>query len=358
MPFWVANVVVSGLMLLSAYSAALINPVTHPVWSCIGLLFPLFLLLECCFLLLWCFTRRRLALIPLATFTLCYPQIKLYVPIHFATSESSLPEKNIKLLSYNTMMMSAGRMNDGKNAILEYVKQSDADIVCLQEYVEYRQKGHLRNSDVNKALKAYPYRKIVKVGGRSSSNKLACFSKYPILSAKILPYKSSYNGSVALRIQVDGDTLLLINNHLESNRLNGQDRALYGEMLDTPSKQNLQKAGKTLLTKLGKAASIRARQADVIAETMRNACEKYVVVCGDFNDSPLSYAHRTVAQGMTDAFASTGAGFGISYNQERLYFRIDHILANSRIKVYNARVDRSAKGSDHYPISCRIVLKK
>ena len=357
-PFLIANAVCSGLLLLSAFAPSLIQPTVHPVWSCVSLLFPIFLVLNLCFILFWLLVTKKYILISLVSLLVCYTPLKTYIPFNSTTSEAKLPKDGIKLLSFNSMMMSAGRMSGGKNAILEYLKKSDADIICIQEYVDYSKRNLLHRRDVNKALKAYPYKKFVKVGGKYSSNKLACFSKYPILSARSLNYVSQYNGSVALRIKVEKDTLLLINNHLESNKLNGQDRALYGEMLDTPSKDNLKKAGRRLLTKLAKSASIRARQADKIAEVVQKAPEKYIVVCGDFNDSPLSYAHHKMTSLLKDAFVESGSGLGISYNQERLYFRIDHIFTSRNIATYNTRIDRSVQASDHYPIVSYLALKK
>ena len=46
--------------------------------------------------------------------------------------------------------------------------------------------------------------------------------------------------------------------------------------------------------KLGPAFRIRARQARAVAEEIKKIDTDYVLVCGDFNDTPISYAHRTI----------------------------------------------------------------
>ena len=82
-----------------------------------------------------------------------------------------------------------------------------------------------------------------------------------------------------------------------------------------------------------------------------------IIVCGDFNDSPISYTHRVVGEGLNDAFVESGNGFGISYNQNHFYFRIDNILLSKNLKSYRCTVDNTIKSSDHYPIWCYVAEK-
>lgn len=352
------NAFVGGLLILSAYSPYLINPVTHPVQSCIGLAFPVFLILNVAFLLFWLFVRVKFIWLPFFIGLVCFPQIRVYVPYNKTEKSSELPSKSIKLLSYNSMGFGAGKKTGGVNNILEYLKQSEADIICIQEYAEAQGRSRVNKKDIERALKAYPYKKVHLIGKRGSMNRLACFSKFPILSSRMLDYKSDYNGSVLYHIKVGADTLLLINNHLESNKLTREDREVYSDMIQTPSREILQAGARQLLHKLAEATAIRARQADSIASVVGEAKDHFVVVCGDFNDSPISYTHRAISRHLKDAFVESGSGLGISYNQNRFYFRIDHILTSDNIRAYNCQVDRSVKDSDHYPIFCWLSFEK
>ncbi|MEG2150049.1 MAG: endonuclease, partial [Bacteroidaceae bacterium] len=58
------------------------------------------------------------------------------------------------------------------------------------------------------------------------------------------------------------------------------------------------------------------------------------------------------------AFTQSGQGLGISYNQNKFYFKIDNILLSKNLKSYNCTVDNVIKDSDHYPIWCYIGKKK
>ena len=238
------------------------------------------------------------------------------------------------------------------NEVLTYLQNSDADIICLQEYIFG---GKLKKKDIDYALRDYRYKHYLPLG--KGLNGLGCYSRYPILSATPILYKGTRNGSVAYRIKVGGDTLLVINNHLESNKILKSDVETYQEMIDAPSKQKLLAGIRKLWGKVAEATSIRAKQADVLVETIRDSKEKAVVLCGDFNDTPISYTHHVLCDKLQDAFVETGNGLGVSYNKDRLYVRIDHILVSKNLKVFDCTVDNRIKASDHYPIWCYLSLQ-
>lgn len=341
------NLLFIGLLLFAAYSPN-IDPELHPLRACMGLTFPIFLVINFCFLIFWAIFRYRFMLISLVGFLLCASQIRTYLPIN--PGKSDIPEGAIKLLSYNVMAFGDLKKTAGQNPVLTYLQESGADIICMQEYVVTSNRKYVTQQNIDKALKAYPYKNIQSVGVRGASNGLACYSKYPILSAKRVNYKSNNNGSVVYEIAVGQDTLTLINNHLESNKLSASDKEVYEEILTVPEADKVKKGVWHLVKKLGDAQTIRARQARAVSEVVKESRHPYVIVCGDFNDSPISYAHKTIANGLDDAFRSSGNGLGISFNQNKFYFRIDNILISKNLKAYDCTVDRSIKSSDHYPI--------
>lgn len=352
----VVNLLITGLLAFSAYSPY-VQPVEHPVRSCFGLAFPIFLMLNGLFLLFWLVIRQyKAALLPVLGFVACYNPLLTYMPVNLRTSH--VPEKSIKLLSYNIM----GFNNDVKtkegNPILNYLARSGADILCLQEYRTEKSDKKLTQHDVEQALKDYPHHSIQLVGdGKGNLNQVACYSKFPILSARRVEYASQSNGSVAYELLINGDTLLLVNNHLESNKLTKADKDVYTDMLESPEKEKVESGLRLLVGKLAEASALRAPQADSVASLIDRSPHKDVVVCGDFNDSPLSYAHHTIGRHLDDAFRQSGCGLGISYNQNRFYFRIDHIFVSKTLQTYNCIVDRSIKDSDHYPVWCYIGRK-
>lgn len=349
-----ANVLVIILMLLCAFSPY-INPQTFPVLSCAGLAFPIFLLLNTLFLIFWLIFYKRYTLLPLAAMFACAGAIRDYIPLN--TQASGIPDDALKVLSYNVMAYNYDKAHTAKspNEIVKYLQDSNADIICTQEAIfSYGNASkNLTENGLRKALSAYPYYSHYKKG----ANGWNCFSRYPILSTRLIDYESAGNGSIAYELKVGADTLLLINNHLESNKLTLDDKTAYRDMIVAPEEEKVKSTSKLLIRKIVDAVSIRAAQADSVAKYIREAGHKYVVVCGDFNDSPVSYTHRTISEGLNDAFIDAGNGLGISYNRNGFYFRIDHIMTSPNLEVYNCEVDRSIKASDHYPIWCYIRKK-
>lgn len=352
------NLLFTGLLIFTAYSPWIVDPKTHPILSCIGLIFPLFLLIHFIFILFWLFVRTRFALISLISILVCFGQFRTYMPINLG--ENKRPKNSIKILSYNVMGFNKVQKHtvSKPNAILEYIKDKNPDIVCLQEYQYTTDKNHLREKDIKNVLAKYPYYDKYDISTKEGANGLACFSKFPILSSKGVHYKSAYNGSVIYEILVNNDTITVINNHLESNKLTKEDKDVYEDMIKDPGAHKVTKGVKHLVRKLAEASAIRAVQADTIASIIKKIKHRSILVCGDFNDTPISYTHRVISENLDDAYIKSGNGLGISYNQNKFFFRIDHILISKNLEAHHCLVDKKIKDSDHYPIWCYISLKK
>lgn len=345
------NGLITLCLLLCAYSSYL-HPTRFPILSCCELAFPVFLFLTVIFLLFWLIVYYRYAVLSLLSLIICAPAIHLYMPIRLHRSEA--PEGSIKILSYNIMGFENDHPDtpDNPNLILHYLKDPQADIICLQEYTAG---GRLKQAHIDEVLADYPYHDIYQI--EKSGNKLACYSRFPILSSQGIVYKSENNGSVIYMIKVDNDTIMIINNHLESNKLTSDDKAMYIQMIKSPETSDVKEGSRLLIGKLAEANAIRSRQSDTIASIIRQRSVESLIVCGDFNTSPLSYSHRVIAEGLIDAFVESGNGMGISYNKNGFYFRIDNILISQNLQSYQCTVDRSIKNSDHYPIWCYLSKK-
>lgn len=349
------NLVAAVLMVVTAYSPY-ITPEEYPLLSCAGLIFPFFLLIDIAFLLFWLVFHHRYAGLSLLAIIICLPPIRTYFPINLRSND--LPSARIKILSYNVMSFDNDKLTDGENPIVKYLAKSNADILCLQEYAVSQDSQHVNQRYVDMMLKSYPYKDITSVGDCSIGNKLALYSRFPIILSHKISYKSAFNGSIYYELNIAGDTVVLINNHLESNKLTLKDRNNYAEILSSIKTGSVKKENaRPLLYKLADASVIRAAQARTIAKVIEESPYKSMIVCGDFNDTPLSYTHRVIANRLNDTFTRSGRGLGISYNQRKFFFRIDNILVSPDFKSYNCQVDRFIKTSDHYPIWCYIAKR-
>ncbi len=60
-------------------------------------------------------------------------------------------------------------LKDNPNSVLEYLRNGNADIICLQEYIL---SNRLAKKDVDYALRNYPYKHYYKLTG---ANGLGCY---------------------------------------------------------------------------------------------------------------------------------------------------------------------------------------
>lgn len=346
--FLVANLVVGIGFLICAYSPML-SPVQHPVLACAGLFIPIFIVLNICFIVFWAFVKWRVMIVPVSFFLLGWNSLMSYSPIN--SSAESTGGETLEVLTYNIMQMLNIKAEDRKSdkSIVDYIKESGADIVCLQEYP-------YNNSELkNSLMKVYPYMRACRF---NSSNAVACFSKYPVRFIEELKIKSNFNGSAVFSVKYKDNNIPVIVNHLESNKLDAHDKEVYTDMLKSPDEKKVKSGSKYLLKKLADAMAIRGPQADVISGYIEKEYSPYMIVCGDFNDTPVSYVHDKISEKLQDAYIEAGNGPGITYNSSFLYFRIDHIMVGDAYKVLECRVDDSIDASDHYPLRCRLELKK
>ena len=341
-----ASAMVAAATVAVAYSDRL-DPIAHPVLACAGMVFPIFLVANLVVLLLWLMVKWRRVWIPIAAFVLAFPSIRIFMPLH---TSSETPEGCIKVLSYNVAAYGGNyRYNQVMDTIFGYLKQQKADIVCFQEDMT------VKFNPVEHFPELYPYNDTVHVTppGYPLINAVGIHSRFPIIRRERISYESLANGSVAFFLQIGSDTVIVVNNHLESTHLSTDDRQRYKAMMrGDMDRASTKEETRLILDKLSKAMAQRAEQAKAVSRYIEQHRGYPLIVCGDFNDTPISYVRRTIAQGLTDCYVDTGNGLGLSYNQRGFNFRIDHIMCSSHFKPYNCYVDDKMDASDHYPIIC------
>jgi len=354
------NAIVLTSLILSAFSGY-ISPHRFVFLSFIGLFFPFIFIGNLAVFSTWLlFKKWKQSIIHLVVFLICGSAIYTYCPLHRKTD--NIPEDAIKILTYNVMRFNEIK-RDGQgntpNIILKYIQDNDADIVCIQEYGASKNNYHfLTESDILVAMKKYPhyYYHPLTYPFQGELFGLAIFSRFPILSTKKIPYESQHNGTFAVELDINGKIVTLINNHLESNKLSEEERNNYFLMTREMDSQSLDVFTKAMTKRLTPAFKDRAKQAQIVSNFIKENENPYIIVCGDFNDTPISYARQKIKGNLRDAFVDSGFGLGITFNRYRFLFRIDYILHSDNIKSYNCSVG-NLKSSDHYPLWCYLQFK-
>ena len=350
--------VIAVFVLLFTPVAAKINPqiITFPAYF--TLVFPFVVILNIGFVLFWVFARKWQFLLSLIALIFISSDISIIFPIQFEKKQVITTEKTIKVLSYNTMLSAllVKHTRNKPNPILEYIINEDADVVCLQEFAVSPDEKFLTYEDVSKALiKQYPYSQVTfKSKNEWSEVGLATFSKFPIVNKGTVHFDSNYNLCHFCDIDVDDQLIRLVNVHLESNRLTSGEKAMPIELKNNFNAEKLSGTTLYLSRKLGLAYRIRSTQADSVSALIDNTSTK-VILCGDFNDIPLSYAYTKVRGHLKDAFVESGSGFGWTFNESLYNFRIDYIMYSEDFSSTSFAIAK-LKGSDHYPIISQINI--
>ena len=256
-----ANVATVLLMLASGY-ADHIQPTEHPMLSNLGMLFPFFLFANLLFVFFWLTFKWRKLWIPILGYILVFSPIRTYMPLN---TTQEVPEGTIKLISYN---------------VCQYGGNYKYDVDTWRRFVFQRYQ------------KVFPYNDTT-IFRKSNlgTNGVGIHTRFPILKKERIPYESSANGSVAYYLDMDGDTLLVINNHLEGTHLSIEDRDNYKRLLKGKMKKDTARAETAfLMEKLGKYTAKRSKEADAVHAYIEAHRQYPIIVCGDFNDNPISYA--------------------------------------------------------------------
>jgi endonuclease/exonuclease/phosphatase family metal-dependent hydrolase len=153
---------------------------------------------------------------------------------------------------------------------------------------------------------------------------------------------------------IDQDTFRVYNCHLQSVNLDSEQYQILDSLKFRYDDEQIAEI-RDISGRLRDAFIKRAAQADIIKADI-STCPHPVIVCGDFNDTPVSYTYRTIRDGLLDAFSESGWGLGRTYNGEFPSFRIDYILHSESIEaLYFSR--EKIMLSDHFPIIGYLKLK-
>ena len=356
---------VNGLVALLFLGACLVGVVSaRRFWpvSFLGLAFPILLALILGFLLLWLLLHPRYALLDLACLAVGYKSLAVFFAWRGLLAPPTVaPGSSFRVMSYNVRYFKDFDQGPAHNLrlrgrIMALMAHEHPDILCLQEF-------YTSESPLEQDNKAYisdslglPYRYFSSdhnYGNRHSGS--IVFSRYPILAAgklKLLEHSPS-ESVIYADIRLGNDTIRVFTLHLQSIYLNHHDLA--GIQRVKHQEDTGFAASRVILGKLRKAFLIREQQARTVAGYIRDSPYP-VLLCGDFNDTPDSYAYWHIRGQLQDAFLQRGFGIGRTYTGISPTLRIDYILASDRFEVLQYhRVARSL--SDHFPILADLSLK-
>lgn len=331
-------VIALGISTISVY----LSPEKLWVAAIFGMSFPYLLVINVVFIVLWIIIKPWYALISLVIILASYQHIGNY--LQFSGKKTN--EKGIRIISYNVRyFMGTTIFPNKENAdhILNFLRENNADIICLQEVrLNKRQIFDINNTKIASM-------DHMQLAHNSNAGGQLTLTRFPILNMGEIRFKNSGNMIIFTDILLNADTVRIYNCHLQSYQLQENEINKIDSM-DFETNEKSKAKFIQLAVKFRNALIKRAEQAATLRDHIDH-CPYPVIVCGDFNDTPVSFTYRTVRGDLEDSFQQSGKGTANTYNGKLPSFRIDYILYSPKFTSYNFEVS-TLNHSDHYPISC------
>ena len=259
---------------------------------------------------------------------------------------------NLRVMSYNVQIFED--IYDAKKSaadvacgVINLVREQHPDVLCVQEFGNFipktARKECIRQFGEMADMPYHYYHTKAYFGGN------VIYSKYPLHPIQDQTHFGDENDYGAV-VEVDAGNkgkFLVICAHLNSFRLTKKEVTAISEPGN--SKQEVQEYGKSIVVKLKEAYQKRSRQVDqLLADIPHDG--RPVLLCGDFNDTPLSYTYHHIKKaGFTDGFVVAGHGIRHTYAGKLPLLRIDYLWGNEWIQPMKFKRLRY-RGSDHYPV--------
>lgn len=362
--FIIVNIIVALLFLLGSYGY-LLNPTYFWPVGLLTLTAFYFLLVLLFFLFFWLIIKPRRALISVVALLLAYKPISNIIAMRISGSfTQAKPQNALRIMTWNVAQFNV--MEDKNNPaikkdMIDLVNYYKPDIACFQEMVAedstVTDHGHVDEflEKLNFSHYFYSYNIKEDFWGYAHFG-IIIFSKYPIINKQTVSwYPHDYNSIFQyVDIVKETDTIRIFNIHLQSLRFS-KDNLKY---LDKPivEDRNAIRESKNIIGKFKRGFLKRQVQADRIRDEI-NKSPYPVMVAGDFNDVPNSYAYHTIGKDMKNAFVEKGTGLGRTFSGISPVLRIDNIFVDKKMEVLQFNLIKK-KLSDHFPILADVELGK
>ncbi len=345
--FWmfILDIVISVAMLLLLFASLTIvicqyvSPEKSGILSVVALGAPIIYLLDLAVMLYWIVRKRWYRAIVMSVIVvigLFYLSRYYKLEIDRIYETKFTERKYTKVMTYNVY-------EGVKDGLFDYIATQNPDILCLQEINE----------------NSYNWMALEAMFGNTTINRSA-ISGNQILTKYRMVRKGEIEGlttsaGIWADVKIKSDTVRVIGLHLKSTSISPEDTKFlesHEYLLDSNRDSKL----RSIASRLSENNQKRAVQAKIVEMFIEKSPYK-VIVCGDFNDVPLSYTYQTIAKDLNDTFSEKAVGFAYTYNTRYKLLRIDNILVSPEIEVASYEVDSKIDLSDHYPVISRLTIK-
>lgn len=356
LPLWWLNGLAVVALLLS-YLSIRVSPATFWPLALFGMAYP-FILLANLFCIVWWLLFRGKRIWPsLIAVLLGYGHAGEYLQLFGERDAPKDVHAPFKVMSWNVRIFdlySWSHNAQTKEEMLDLIRVEDADILCMQEFLNVEKKvGTAVRDELMNGYRFTDYTDEYTAHTKTGYHfGIATFSTKPIVAKGAIHFPDDLNNlCLWTDIRIDDDTVRVYNAHLASLRFGDQDYRFMKDVQDGSSTEVLEQGGKRILRRLRSGFIRRASQMETIAAHMRTSPHP-VIWCGDMNDTPMSYSYHQLRElDLEDAFTESGSGIGHTYIGAFPSFRIDHVMHGPQLRSWGFQT-LPDELSDHRPIIC------
>ncbi|MCX6223339.1 MAG: endonuclease/exonuclease/phosphatase family protein [Bacteroidia bacterium] len=344
------------LPLAACYLSQWISPASVWPLAFFGLVFPALIAVQFAFVILFLIFRSKAVVLPIVLIILGWNSISHTFQIPRPAGTAPEDKNAICVMTYNVRLFDIAHywsgLKDQSEGVFSYVTELKPDILCFQEFA-LQDPGKFSIEFIKNKLAFLPHSAIeFNFTSQNRKHGLAIFSRYPIIRYSHEHFEDTKNMMLYADILIGIDTIRVYNNHLESIHF---DRDEFQWIDTTNNKTRIPHDKITEIINRMKGAYIkRASQADIVRKNIDNSPYK-VIVCGDFNDTPVSYTAHKIGSNLYDSFRSGGQWLGITFPNVKAPLRIDYILHSKEMVSSGYQIGK-VKYSDHRPVSCNIAV--
>ena len=342
-----------AVALVICYLSPYISPSSMGSLTIIGIFSPIiYIAVVICALLMIVIKQWILSAILSLLVIIGLPDISKFYNIAFMRPAEVTTDRNsFTLMSYNVR----GFYDDGGNVVVdnfvEYLEHKGVpDILCIQEFPTTTEGVDHIDSLYQRTFKQYYISECVEAGNIV----LRTYSRFPIVKNSEGNISGLNSGTSSwVDILVYKDTVRVFNNHLYTMNISESDS-------DDIAKGRILQDGnrvRSIVDRISNNSSIRAKHAESLSKVIKSTPYRHIV-CGDFNDTPMSYVYNTLSEGMKDAFVEHSSGYRSTFRPMHNILCIDYILYSNGIMGYSYDADQKATLSDHIPIKAQFKVLK
>lgn len=250
------------------------------------------------------------------------------------------PDKTIKALTFNVRSFYGDDCESAADAVACLIDSLKPDIICLQEF-----NGPLADRSERFQQLLGRYQQAYFGRAKDAVRPQMILSTHKIIASGVVLTPHS---SVWADLRIGQDTVRVVSNHLHSTGITALDNAYitgYEYLSDTAREVKI----RSIIDRFHENSLLRAAQVDSICHHLDSLAPSMRLICGDFNDTPISYTYRRLKRRMQDAFSEAGGGYSHTFRGFFNALRIDYVLLSRQFEVIGYEtIDNTA--SDHLPV--------